>query len=147
MKKTLVAVVMALAVVLAVPVVASAQESDEPATPDRPPVELEERFETVGEAISAITERMNNRLERLTERLADLQEDGDASEARIERISGAIENVEQALEEVAGAESFDELNSIMEELREQRREARADRPHRCGPRLGNSAETAAEVNI
>lgn len=137
MKKRLVALGFAAAVVLAIPVAASAAEGEE-ALPEPPPIDLEERFETFDEAVAAVTERMTNALERLTERYVAAQERDDAPEALLEHLATAIDRVEEHLVAVADADDFADLNSILEEGRAQRREARADRPHRlhrCGQAL------------
>ena len=129
MKKRILAVVMAAAVVFAIPVAASADEGDD-APEERRPISLEERFETVEDAIAAITERMNSALDRINERLADLEDRDDVPEDVFERIDAAIDRIEENLVTVSGAADFEELGTIMQEIREERREARGDRPHR-----------------
>ncbi len=148
MRNRIIAIAMAAAVVFAIPVVASAQEGDEAEAPThtRPPIDIEERFETLEEAIAAVSDRMTSALERVSDRYAKAQENEDVSEEVLEKLATAIENLETTIAEVNSASDFDELNTILEEVREQRREFRAERRrHRCGferpGELGESAET------
>ena len=147
MKKRFVAIAMAAAVVFAIPVVASAQEGEDAPDHVRPPIAIEDKYETVEEAVTAITERLTSALERVTERYANAQENEDVPEEVLAHMAEAIDALETTIGEVAGASDFDELNSILEDAREQRRELRANRPHRpgCGgfPR-GGGADTGAD---
>ena len=144
MKKRLVTVVMAVAIVLAIPVAAFAAE-DEDAPSTRPPIDLEERFETVDEAIAAITERMTSVLDRVTEKYEELQDNADVPEEVFEHIAAAIDRIEETVAAVNGADDFDELSSILQEAREQRRAARADRPYRPRPGFLRGEREAAET--
>ncbi len=129
MKKRMLAVVAAAAIVFAIPVAASADEGD--AAPEgRAHMTLEERFETVEDAIAAITERMNSALDRINNRLVELEDKEDVPDDVFERINGAIDRIEKNLVTVSGAADFEELSTIMQEIREERREARGDRPPR-----------------
>jgi hypothetical protein len=144
MKKRLGILAVATAFVLAIPVAASATDQGE-ARPEPPPIDLEARFDTFDEAVTAVTERMANALDRMTDRYARAQGWDDAPEELLERLSAAIDQISENLVAVGDAGSFDELNSIVEEAREQRRELRGDRPHRlhrCRPpvELGNDTE-------
>jgi len=138
MRKRLGILAVATAFVLAIPVAASA--ADEPETaPEPPPIDLEGRFDTLEEAIGAVTERMTKALERMTDRYERAQGWEDVPEELLEQLSTAIDEISEDIVAVGDAESFGELNSIMEEVRERRREMRGDRPyrpHRCRPLLG-----------
>ena len=145
MKKRLGILALAAAFVLAIPVAASAADDGE-SPPEPPPIDLEERFDTLDEAVTEVTERMTRALERLNDRYDRVQDREDAPEELLERLTTAIGQVTANLAAVADAESFDELNSILEEAREQRRELRGDRPHRghrCRPGLGVGADQSA----
>ena len=51
-------------------------------------------------------------------------------------MSDKIQRIEEHLAAVGEADDFDDLNSILEGIREERRENRANRPHRCGGGFG-----------
>jgi hypothetical protein len=141
MLKRLGLLALAAAFVLAIPVTASATDDGEaPSQP--PPIDLEERFDTFDEAVAAVTERLMNALERMSDRYDRAAARDSAPEELLERLSTAIDQIDASLAAVEDAEGFDELDSILEEAREQRRELRADRPHRlhrCRPPLGHGA--------
>ena len=142
MKKRLGILALATAFVLAIPVAASAADEGDSA-PEPPPIDLEERFDTFDEAVAAVTERMSRALERMTDRLERAEDREDAPEELFEHLTAAIDQITENLAAVGEAESFDELNSILEEAREQRREMRGDRPHRmhrCRPPIGSGGE-------
>ena len=149
MRKRIIAIAMAAAVVLAIPVVASAQEGDDAEAPDhvRQRIDIEERFETVDEAIAAISERMNAALERLSDRYATAMENEDVPEEVLERMATGIDNLESTIAGVEGAADFDELRTILAAAREQRRELRGERGHRhgCGFHSHGEDTEAAEI--
>ena len=129
MRKRITAVAVVAAVVFAIPVAASADDGEaDPETRVR--MTLEERFETVEDAVAAITERMNSVLDRINNRLAELEDNEDIPDDVFDRINAAIERIEDNIVTVSGAGDFEELRAIMEEIREERLEARGDRPHR-----------------
>ena len=107
MKKRLGILAVATAFVLAIPVAASAAEDGDSA-PEPPPIDLEERFDTFDEAVTAVTERMTKALERMTDRYERAQSWDDAPEELLERLSAAIDQIGANLEAVGEAESFEE---------------------------------------
>ncbi|WP_340820345.1 hypothetical protein [Methanolobus sp. WCC4] len=101
-----------------------------PGMSDEGPIEAME-FESDEEEMEFIvemhTERINNRIERLTERLTDLEEDTDEYEA----ISEDIEELEALLEDIEEATTLDELKEILNEARESMMpEMRGEKPER-----------------
>ena len=129
MKKRITAVAIVAALVFAIPVAATADDGEaDPETRTR--MTLEERFESVEDAVAAITERMNSVLDRINNRLAELQDNEDVPDDVFDRINSVIDRIEENIVTVGGADDFEELSSIMKEIREERREARRDRPHR-----------------
>jgi hypothetical protein len=88
---------------------------------------------------------MSSVLERVNEKYAELQETDDVPDAVLERIATAIDRIQESLVAVGTAEDFDELEGVMQEVREDRREARADRLRRRWRRLHADAGASAGV--
>lgn len=149
MKKRIVALALAAAVVFAIPVAASAQEGDE-ARPERTPIAIDERFDTVEEAVAAVTDRLNSALERISTRYAELQDKEDVPEDVFEHMTTVMDHIGETLAAVATADDFEELQTVLDAAREQRQEDRANRPghrrgHRRGPGFGQGFGSAEQL--
>lgn len=148
MKKRIVVLALAAAVVFAIPVAASADDGDQ-ARPERAPIAIDERFETVEEAVAAVTERLNSALERISTRYAELQENEDVSEDVFEHMTTVMDHIGETLAAVANVDDFEELQTVLDAAREQRQEDRANRPgprrgHRRGPGSGPGIDSAEQ---